>query len=277
MNDKLQRVLTGARALESRMTDAFERTAAGPAKHLQPLELISLACDDAARHVHPAGRGRYVFPFNRVTMTFVAPTAEQQAPFLAVSDGPPGLRERLHRRLASAGCHDANVEVSTRFAEMPDPAWPRPEFHLALARVEAIAEPETGGAPRIDVRITHGTAAQEAYSFGTLPIAIGRGAEVRDGRQQLLRINHVAFTESGDEVNQSVSRRHARLEFDAHTRRVRIIDDNSAQGTVIVRGGRGIAVPRGSRGLTVQSGDELAFGKARLQITLVPPTRSGGL
>ena len=91
---------------------------------------------------------------------------------------------------------------------------------------------------------------------------------MRDGRQQLVRINHVAFLENGDEVNQSVSRRHARIELDAETRRPRIVDDNSAQGTSIIRGGRGIPVPRGSRGLTLQSDDEVAFGQARLRIKL---------
>ena len=99
----------------------------------------------------------------------------------------------------------------------------------------------------------HGTADRGAYTFTTLPIAIGRGADVRDSRHQLLRINHVAFTEGGDDVKQSVSRRHARIELDEETGRPRLIDDNSAQGTSVIRRGRGIAVPRGSRGLGLQS------------------------
>jgi hypothetical protein len=91
---------------------------------------------------------------------------------------------------------------------------------------------------------------------------------VRDERRQLVRINHVAFLENGEDVNQSVSRRHARIELDERTRRPRVIDDNSAQGTAVIRGGRGIAVPRGSRGLTLQSNDEVAFGQARVRIRL---------
>src|SRR5215213_6274057 len=80
MNHKLQRVVTGARELESRLTEAFEQAAQTIARprSSQPLELISLACDDIARNVHPAGRGRYAFPFNRVTVTFPAPTTEHQ-------------------------------------------------------------------------------------------------------------------------------------------------------------------------------------------------------
>jgi hypothetical protein len=270
MNDKLQRVLTGARELESRLTEAFEQAAHTVVRPVgqHPLELISLACDDIARHVHPAGRGRYVFPFNSVTVTFAAPTSEHQAPFHAICEGPPTLHERVLRRLASARCDDADVDVHVLFAEAPDPSWRRPEFHIALSRVERAAAPVPDSAPRIDILITNGTADRGAYSFTTLPIAIGRGAEVRDGRRQLVRINHVAFIENGDDVNQSVSRRHARIELDEQTKRPRVIDDNSAQGTAIIRGGRGMAVPRGSRGLTLQSDDEVAFGQARLRIKL---------
>ncbi len=270
MNDTLQRVLTGVREIESRLTEAFEQAAHTVARPVasQPLELISLACDDIARNVHPAGRGRYAFPFNRVTITFAAPTAEHQAPFNAICAGPPTLRERVIRRLASAGCHDADVEVHVQFTDVPDPAWPRPEFHLTMARVEHVAALVPEAAPLIDIVITNGTADREAYSFVTLPIAIGRGAEVRDGRRQLVRINHVAFVENSEDVNQSVSRRHARIELDEQTRRPRVIDDNSAQGTAIIRGGRGITVPRGSRGLTLQSDDEVAFGQARVRVTL---------
>jgi hypothetical protein len=253
------------------LTEAFEQAAHTVVRPLapQPLELISLACDDISRHVHPAGRGRYVFPFNSVTITFAAPTIEGQAPFHAICAGPPTLKERVLRRLAAARCHDADVDVSLQFADGPDPSWPKPEFHIALARVERVPAPvPQAAAPRVDILITNGSADREAYSFDALPIAIGRGAEVRDGRRQLVRINHVAFLENGEDVNQSVSRRHARIELDEQTKRPRVIDDNSAQGTAIIRSGRGIAVPRGSRGLTLQSGDEVAFGQARLRITI---------
>jgi hypothetical protein len=277
MNGKLRRVLTGARELESRLTEAFEQAARTVARPVsaQPLELISLACDELARNVHPAGRGRYVFPFNSVTVTFPAPTTEHQAPFHAICAGPPTLQERIIKRLASARCHDADVEVHVQFADVPDPAWPRPEFHITMARVERAAAPVPEMVPRIEIVITQGTADREAYAFGTLPIAIGRGTEVRDGRRQLVRINHVAFVENGDDVNQSVSRRHARIELDVQTKRPRVIDDNSAQGTAIIRGGRGIAVPRGSRGLTLQTDDEVAFGQARVRIRIEPAGPKG--
>lgn len=270
MTSRLRNLLPGTRALESRLAAAFEKaahTVIGPGD-AQPLELVEQASDEIARHVHPAGRGRHAFPFNNVSITFAAPTPEQEARFDAICAGPPTLHERVLRRLTSAGCGTADVDVNLSFAVAPDPAWTRPEFHIALARLDPASRAPRGPALRVELIITHGAADRGAYSFTTLPIAIGRGAEVRDSRHQLLRINHVAFTEGGDEVTRSVSRRHARIELDQATRRPRLIDDNSAQGTSVIRGGRGIAVPRGSRGLGLQSGDEIVLGQARMRVRI---------
>ncbi len=270
MTNKLKRLLAAPRDLESRLTAAFETAArrvggAGGGAAAPPLELIELAADDLASYVHPSGRGRRVFPFNRVTVTFTAPTSEDEARFHAICTGPPSLKDRIVRRLVRAGCTatDLDVEVTVAFAAAPDPSWTRP-FGLALARVDPESRAARGPALRIDLLVTQGTAERGAYTFTTLPIAIGRGVDVRDARHQLLRINHVAFTEGDDEVNKSVSRRHARIELDPRTQRPRLLDDNSAQGTSVIRQGRGIAVPRGSRGLRLQSDDEIVMGQARM-------------
>ena len=44
---------------------------------------------------------------------------------------------------------------------------------------------------------------------------------------------------------------------------------DSAQGTSVIRGGRGIAVPRGSRGLALKSDDEIVLGQARIKVQVV--------
>lgn len=270
MTNRLRRMMGGTRALESRLASAFEkaaRTVIGPGGP-QPLEIVEQAVDDIASHVQPSGRGRYAFPFNQVTVTIAAPTPEDQARFEALCAGPPSLQERVQRGLRSAGSDAADVDVLVAFAAAPDPAWRRPQFHVALARLDRASRAPRGPAVRIEIIVTHGTADRGAYSFTTLPIAIGRGAEVRDSRHQLLRINHVAFTEGADEIAPSVSRRHARIELDPSTCRPRLVDDNSAQGTSIIRDGRGVAVPRGTRGLGLQSGDEIALGQARVRIRI---------
>jgi hypothetical protein len=276
MSNKLKRLMGSARGLESRLTTAFEQAAqtlagagAGPA----PLELVDLAVDEIASHVQPSGRGRYAFPFTRVTVTFVAPTPEVRAGFDAICVGPPSIGERVTRRLISRGCDNAEVEVETAFATAPRESWKRPEFHVALARMTR-QKPAPAAPPdpavRVNILVTHGTAEPGAYTFTNFPIAIGRGTDVRDSQHQLIRLNHVVFTEGGDDVNQTVSRRHARIELDGTTKRPRIIDDNSAQGTVVIRQGKGINVPRGSRGLGLQHDDEVVVGQGRLKIGIDP-------
>lgn len=278
MTNRLKRLITGTRALESRLTSAFEQaaeTVAGVGGTRPPLEMIELAVDEIATHVQPVGRGRYSFPFNCVTVRFVAPTPENRARFEAICEGPPSIHERVMRRLASAGCDAPDVDVQVEFAD----GMHRPEgrqFDLALARVDPASRAPRGPAVRVDLLVTNGTCDRSDYSFATLPIAIGRGADVRDSRSQLLRINHVAFTEGqvDADVNRTVSRRHARIELDEATGRLRLIDDNSAQGTSVIRGGRGIAVPRGSRGLGLQTDDEIVMGQARIKVKI--GSRSAG-
>lgn len=268
MTNTFARLLHGTRALESRLATAFERTAHVVAGPDQPsaLELVSRVGDALVAHVQPSGRGRSTFPFNHVGITIVATTEADRARLDAVCAGPPPLRERLADRLDAAGCADVDLDVSVDYVASADAAWPRQDFHLALARVDRPRAEPPGAAVRLDVRITHGAADRGVYSFSTWPICLGRGAEVRDHRLQLVRVNQVAFAEADDEVNRSVSRRHARIELDATSGRPRIFDDGSAQGTSVLRGGRGLPVPRGSRGLGLQSDDEIVLGQARLRV-----------
>ena len=283
MTNTLRKVIAGTRALESRLTTAFEQaahTVAGSNAVMPPIEVIELAVDEIASHVQPTGRGRFSFPFNDVTITFAAPTPEDQARFEAICEGPPSIHERVLRRLTSAGCDAPDVDVHVEYSPALPPhgsvpesgtGRPRPASHdqlfsLALARVAAKARVSRGPMVRVDVAVLSGEADCGAYSFTAFPVAIGRGADVRDSRNQLLRVNHVAFTESAHEINRTVSRRHARIELDEVTLRPRIVDDNSAQGTSVIRGGRGIAVPRGSRGLGLRSGDEIVLGQARIKV-----------
>lgn len=113
-----------------------------------------------------------------------------------------------------------------------------------------------------------GTAAQPVYTFAFARIDLGRCADVRDRRNQLVRTNHVAFEDSDDRVNQTVSRRHAHVEYDATDESFRVYDDGSEQGTSVARGGKTLAVPPGARGVRLHPGDEIVLGRARLRIDL---------
>jgi pSer/pThr/pTyr-binding forkhead associated (FHA) protein len=116
--------------------------------------------------------------------------------------------------------------------------------------------------------VVKGKAGHRSYAFTGGRVDIGRRADVLDGKQRLVRTNHVAFDEEGAAVNTSVSRRHAHVTYETERREYRLHDDRSAHGTAIVRGGRTIPVHAGSRGVRLESGDEVLLGQARMRVTI---------
>jgi pSer/pThr/pTyr-binding forkhead associated (FHA) protein len=142
----------------------------------------------------------------------------------------------------------------------------------AQALEEPAPAPVEEPPPAVEIEIAAGEAEQPLYSFQFARIDLGRCAQVRDHRNHLLRSNHVAFADTDDAINRTVSRRHAHLEYRADERAFRVCDDGSEQGTVVARGGRTIAVPPGARGVRLQPGDEILLGHARLRVRVLPRT-----
>jgi hypothetical protein len=239
-----------------------------------PLEIIQAVVDRAEHEILEIGRGRRVFPFNRVRVLVVAGPRdkESRARFAAVLEGPPSLAQRLADRLRSAGCAVGTIGTEVVYTRRRGPDWTDADFHVEFDRTgepPALPPPPlVGDAPRIKLAVITGRAEHRAYTFSGGRIDIGRRAEVVDQLQRLIRTNHVAFSEEGPEENHSVSRRHAHIEFSDRDRCYRIWDDRSAHGTSIVRGGRTIKVPAGTRGTKLEPGDEIALGHARVRVTL---------
>ena len=270
MTRQIDDMLGRARKLESaiaaRVEDAARKVTGSMAT--EPLEIALAIVESVEHEIQPAGRGQRVFPFNQIRVSLVAATPRAKAHLEAVCEGPPSLHERIALRLQAAGCAAPDLAVKVSFVAKARPDWTDRGFHLAYARSPVITDPAAAVGARLDLTVTNGVTGQSSYSFGSETVAIGRGAEVRDSRQRLIRINQVAFIEGGGEVNHSVSRRHARIEHDAASRVYRVFDDGSAQGTNVIRRGRGIAVPRGTKGMVLQSGDELVLGQARVAVKI---------
>jgi hypothetical protein len=217
-----------------------------------------------------------VFPFNRIEVSILAPSPETRGRLEAVFEGDTPLRTRIVERLQSAGCSPTDVVVEIHYVDRAEATWRAPEFDLQFARV---AEPDVENQEhdskpaRIDITALRGATERWSYSLAAARIDLGRGAEVRDSRNRLLRTNHVVFTEGSADVNQTVSRQHAHITYESRTGHFRLHDDGSGHGTEIVREGRTISVPRGSRGVRLQSADEIVLGEARLRIKF---QRDGG-
>ncbi len=259
LEEKLARTLNGA---AQAMTDASP---------LEPLELIHAIVEAVEAEVQPAGRGKQVFPFNRLKVSVAAPSRETRARLEAVLEGEPSLRDRIVERLYAAACDTRDLTVKVNYFSQPQPEWKHASFHIEFARVTAgspIAVPVLAADTRLELTIVTGTADATAYSFAHARIDLGRCAEVRDHRNRLIRTNHVAFADAAGAVNDSVSRRHAHIEYLEAADEYRVYDDGSAHGTGVVRNGRTIGVPAGSRGIRLHTDDEIALGEARVRVKI---------
>ena len=265
-------ILSKARKVESKLARTLDRalqqwTKSGP---LEPLETLHAVVDAVEARLEPLGRGRYVFPFNKVKVSIAAGSRDTRARFAAVLEGDGQLQERIINRLRDAGCDPTPLQVGVSYAARPGSDWARPDFHVEFDRVAPAEPPSAPDASVSELRITvtHGSAEKPAYTFSIPRINLGRCADVRDSRHRLVRTNHVAFTDADRTTNDTVSRRHAHIDYADGSAGYRIFDDRSAHGTSILRNGRTIDVPSGSRGIRLQSGDEIVLGEARVRVKI---------
>jgi hypothetical protein len=264
-------LLGKARRLESTIARRLDRAArdAVGAVAREPLEIVHLVVEAVEHEIQPGGRGKRVFPFNSITLSVPASTAEGRARFEAVIDGAPSLRDRILERLRSMSCPVDDLTLDVAYVDRESENWQLPEFNLAFARVARAPSNDARRDPafaRIDLTVVRGTAERSTYSFAAKRIDLGRCREVRDARNRLIRTNLVAFVEGSGEVNQSVSRRHAHIAYEATSGGYRLCDDGSVHGTSVVRNGATVAVPPGALGVRLRTGDELILGEARMRI-----------
>jgi hypothetical protein len=264
--------LEKARQIENHITRRMTAAARNLAQTgtREPLELVKTILEAIEREIQPGGRGTRVFPFNTIGVTILAPTGRDRARLEAIVDGDTPLPDRIGERLRSAGCARPDLAVHIDYVPRAQKHWTDQQFSLAfsrLARKAAVRKvPQASSCPRIAMTITRGVAAQQEYVFSCERIDLGRGADVRDTRTGLIRTNHVAFSEAGDEVSRTISRQHAHVLYHPQSNQFRLFDDGSVHGTRIVRNGKTLPVPRGARGIRVQPRDEICVGDARVLI-----------
>jgi hypothetical protein len=115
----------------------------------QPLEIVHAIVHAVEARLEPAGRGRHVFPFNRIEVAVRAETRETRSRLEAVFNGTPALERRILERLQAAGCEPDGLQVTTSFVPHSEPHWSAPEFHIVFDRVQAplAAAPEEQSQP----------------------------------------------------------------------------------------------------------------------------------
>jgi FHA domain len=261
------------RRLESRLARTVDEASQKmtPAGKREPLEILYAIVDAAEKRIEPAGRGKFVFPFNRITIRMAVDCRETRARFEAVLGSEPPLYDRIIERLQAAGCELTGLNVETTYVDRAESHWTNSEFHVEFDRLDGPPQPawqSTVAHPSLKLTILRGTTETPTYVFTMSRINIGRCADVRDNRNRLIRTNHVAFAEHAGEPNLSVSRHHAHIDGIASPGEYRLCDDRSAHGTNVLRNGKTIAVPSGPRGVRLQSGDEITLGEARLHVEI---------
>lgn len=235
----------------------------------RPLEVREAILDQLESRVEPAGRGRRVLPYNRVSITLLAPEKDRRA---ALEAALAELEHDAIARLGELSCDvPAGFTLAIEYARRPRAGWgPDRWMDVEFGRSPvAPPRPEHADLPRLCVTVVRGTAARPSLTLADRQVLIGRTSDPVDqwGRT---RHNHVAFVEDGDEHSRTVGRSHASIRY-TPDREYRLFDDGSRNGTRVVRDGIVIEVaPHDPVGVVLRSGDEICFGKAAVQIRIVP-------
>src|SRR4051812_14124231 len=110
-------IIGNLRRLESRLTatvDAATKKITPPDPR-EPLQILHAVVEEVERRVEPAGRGKYVFPFNQIRIYVAAEMAETRARFDAVWETQPSIQNRIIERLGTSGCDGTVLNLTTTY------------------------------------------------------------------------------------------------------------------------------------------------------------------
>ncbi len=233
----------------------------GPADSDELLLVHRAILEEIGGKIQTVARGERVFPYPHVTVTLISPDPDRRALYQAAFGDEGRLEKDIRDTLEGAQCQPPRgfaVEVNT--AETGERTF---EIEYGMERKKAEALPDTAGR----LVVVKGHTAQAEYTIERPRTNLGRLAELTDAEQRVLRRNDVVF-EEGDEINATVSRKHAHIRHEAGE--YRIVDEESEFGTRVFRDGRSIEVPKGNRrGEKLRDGDEIYLGRACLRFERV--------
>jgi hypothetical protein len=244
----------------------FEGPLAGAPHPETPTELaeIRLAILDRIREKSYRSGGKKVFPYDllRVELRGVE---ESRRDLFAGKFFRRYLEQEVHGALRAAGCRfpeNLRVDVEPHVG-LPEPG----QDWLFVQVVSRESAPLVRPPARLTVR--EGVANLSELRLEKARTHIGRTRDVYRN-QGLFRRNDLIFEEE-NEINRSVSREHAHIQFDKVTGEYRLFNDRwlargerdtQECGTWIVRDGLSLEVHRDSRGARLEPGDEIHFGRA---------------
>lgn len=242
--------------------DRFERALGkvfrpGPGQNREPIEIRREVLREIGDQVQPAGNGEYLFPYTGIKVELFASDTTQQAPLEAILS-LPGFADDVKLAIADRGVKvpalDVQVEVKVEAAASP--------YRVSYQRSAAPGPKTALPRPQARLVVLQGQTDVKELTIDRDLLYIGRLKDVMNSKTGLERQNQLAF----DAAEATVSRKHARLEYDPDSGKFRLFND--PEQTSISRDGRGIPCDA-TRGLQLRSGDELILGKARIRFELV--------
>jgi hypothetical protein len=233
----------------------------------EPLVVARAVCDAVEDEIRVLPGGRKIIPYKELSVQFHAPSGEAREVLRASFDERNELQTRIRQHLERQQVEGAALlRVRVEILAGPEPAWAARGFNL-------VHQTEDAQPRRATLAILAGQAARRQYTLKE-KTRIGRTEEVLDKHGRLVQRNDIVFADAKDEINGSVSRIHARIEFDAAENAYLLFDENSAQGVAIEREGEMRKVA-GSRGVALKDGDIIFFGKARARFELLTAPKGG--
>ena len=250
----------------------FETPLATPSHADDPPELAEIrhaVLDEIRRKCYRAG-AKKVFPYDLIRVSMRGVEESRAAVFSGRF-----FRQYLEREVESSLRADGtrfpeqlrvDVAVATGLP-LRDERW---------MMVEAASqEPDPAGQRPARLVVSEGKANTAELGITKVRTNIGREVDVyRDTSHNrgLYRRNDLAFVEDSD-INRSVSREHAHIQYDGATGEYRLFNDRWYQrgaecGTWIVRDGMSREIHRDARGARLEPGDEIHFGRAVVMFEL---------
>jgi hypothetical protein len=237
----------------------------------EPVEIHRALLEEVEAQVVAVGGGRRVFPFDRVEVKLLAATPEEASRLQAIAHEGWDLEREVKERLKASGARfPEGLAIPVEVTAQDGPEFGGRRYALAFRKAaQGEAEPTARATrPLLRLAILKGKAARDAYDFDADRIYLGRLEEVLDAGGRVKRRNDVAFLEEGD-VEQTVSREHARIAWDPESNAFWLRDEGSASGTLLFRAGRSIEVSRHDRrGVRLDTGDEIYLGRAALKVEI---------
>jgi len=229
----------------------------------EPMVLQHAICAELSAEIVAIGGGQSRFPFTDICVQLYASNDKEQAIYESSFVEGQRLERVIRDHLLREGCRvPERLRVEIRIVRDPAPQWASRGFDLNCGRAGEESP------PRLRLTVMRGSAQQPVYEFSKPLLHIGRLEEASDKHGVLRLRNDLIFTDVDDEINRTVSRRHARIEFDEQSREYRIHDLQSKRGTRIERDGRFVEVA-GPRGVALRDGDAVHLGHARLCVNYV--------